>query len=318
MPIEYIENVTGLNRDQRENLIAYLKNLPEVMIIEIHRNHHVVMKQLGHHFLKERSSEFHYSTFLTTLEKMKKLESSPSMKAKLTDSEKRLIDQYRVARINADPPKKKSVKRDKIFIQYRPLIKNLREQGLSWANISVYMKKHHKLKISPAYIQRLFTPPLNGHKNNDDGDYIKTLTKMAHAQRIHLVSEYCKFSESDRIRIHAQKIKISDMHKQYCDDEKKSEFHYSCLLISINDFFFEKLKEKNEYGIEAIRVDKVKKINKRLIKNKIDTNHLEDLLRMRLKGVSWRNISVHFLNQHAISISHTSLKKIYDDIILNK
>lgn len=318
LSIEFIKNVTGFSNDQRASLMSYLGNLPEVMMIDIHRNHHVVIKQMKQHFSNEMASEFHYSTFLMTIEKMKKLEGSPTIKAKLTDKEQSVIDYYKLARINSDPPKRRSVKRDKIFIQYRPLIYNFREQGLSWSKISEYLKRHHKLKISPAYIQRLFTPPLSDHKKTDDSDYIRTLTNMAHTQRKRLVTVYCRFSETDRINVHTKKVKIAHENKLLCVNENKAEFHHACFILAIDHFFFEKLKENNEHRIDKNRLADINKSNKRLIKNKIDDQHIDEIFKMRLNGVSWRKISDHFQSQHTIPVSHTSLKKLYDDIIIQK
>lgn len=308
---DYIKTVTNFSPEYRNSLIGYFSHLPEILQLSLHQSHHIVIKQMNSSFSTDMAPEFHYSTFLMTLENMKKFENSPSMKARLTDKDQRLIDQYRVARINADPPTRKAVKRDKIFIQYRPLIFDLREQGLSWAKISEYLKRYHKLKVSPAYIQRLFTPPMGDQDSRGQDDYIKSLTKMTHGQRKQLVSVYCNFPEPVRIRIHERKMAISTEEKRHCSKDKISEFHHSCFLIAINDIFFQRLKEKSDYSAKNERIDSISR-RKNSLKGRITDDHIKDVHEMRLNRISWRKISDYFLKQYGISISHTSLKKIYD------
>ncbi|WP_459925429.1 hypothetical protein [Desulfatiferula olefinivorans] len=105
---------------------------------------------------------------------------------------------------------------------------------------------------------------------------------------------------------------ISSAEKHHCIKERIPEFHHSCFLIAINEIFFQRLKDNNRYSIKNDGIDLISR-RKNSIKDKITDQHIKELYEMRLNLISWRKISEYFQNQHGIAISHTSLKKLYDD-----
>ena len=52
---------------------------------------------------------------------------------------------------------KPSPKLDRLQGDLLPVVNRLREDGLSWAKVSAYLAKYHKLKVSRGYLQDTFT-----------------------------------------------------------------------------------------------------------------------------------------------------------------
>ncbi len=94
--------------------------------------------------------------FYKTLDKMHYTEYELlHIKTKASKEELEKIQQFR-----AQAVKKKRGKKPKKWIElelkYKHLIKQLRDKGLSWREISEYLKRYHKKKYSPAYLLKFY------------------------------------------------------------------------------------------------------------------------------------------------------------------
>ena len=88
---------------------------------------------------------------------MKSLESAQGTKKALTDEEAEKITELRIQRIIAEKNKgRASQQKHLIEIRFYEEIKNLKEKGLSWREIAIYIKKFHKKKISHGYLQQCY------------------------------------------------------------------------------------------------------------------------------------------------------------------
>lgn len=63
--------------------------------------------------------------------------------------------------------RRKSTVADKIENDLLPLIKELRNKNLSWAEISEYIRKYHRRKISKSYLHKICSIELNEGKESD-------------------------------------------------------------------------------------------------------------------------------------------------------
>ena len=76
-------------------------------------------------------------------------------KSSLSDEELKEIKSLRIKRLLEKKSRKKE-KENTIRKKYFWLIKDLKEQGLSWRKIALYLKKYHKFNVTHGYLQQVF------------------------------------------------------------------------------------------------------------------------------------------------------------------
>jgi hypothetical protein len=156
--LDYIKEITGICADEAESLTKYFAKLPIKIRIETFKLQTDYVRQNRDKLNKEFAAEYYYAMHLLALRSMKRIESGSALKQELTQFEAAKIHKIRVERIKAGRGKKESKKAMLIKDKYLEEIKKLYlEDGLSWREISEYLAKHHKIKISHGYIQQKFT-----------------------------------------------------------------------------------------------------------------------------------------------------------------
>lgn len=101
--------------------------------------------------------EFVYAMHALGLVKMVWMETAQQRKgAKLSEEEFAKMQEIRIDRIKAKKKKKGSPKKEIIRIRFFELIRKLREEGLSWREISDYIATHHKMILTHSYIRESF------------------------------------------------------------------------------------------------------------------------------------------------------------------
>jgi hypothetical protein len=87
---------------------------------------------------------------------MQNIETGQTRKATLTDKDLKRIALIRKERIKADHGKKGSPTKEIVEIRFFELIKKLKGEGLSWRDISKYISKFHKKRISHTYLKQCY------------------------------------------------------------------------------------------------------------------------------------------------------------------
>ena len=101
--------------------------------------------------------EFVYAMHALALVKMVWMETAQQRKgAKLSEEEFAKMQEIRIDRIKSKKKKKGSPKKEIIRIRFFELIRKLREEGLSWREISDYIATHHKTTLTHSYIRESF------------------------------------------------------------------------------------------------------------------------------------------------------------------
>ncbi len=158
MDIQYINNVTGMSVGERDDLIMYFKGLPESVKIIVFFDQRITIKKNGALFLKDKRGEFDYSTFILTIQRIRNIEVGPSKKSKLDKGEMDILYFIKKERIKDNPRRKrkrKVLKTDKI-LKFKSMILQQREEGMSWENISDFLREYYGFKISRNYLYKLF------------------------------------------------------------------------------------------------------------------------------------------------------------------
>lgn len=105
----------------------------------------------------EPDGELSYGAFLRALDNRSRLVDNARLKS--TD-DLEAVTSHRIAVEKARRMSKPSPKYDRLHGDLLPVVKRLREEGLSWAKVSAYLARHHKLKVSRGYLQDTFAEPM--------------------------------------------------------------------------------------------------------------------------------------------------------------
>ena len=155
--ISFIESLTGMSKRVRNDLQNYFSRLPENVRIEVYRYQSDIAKEMREERIKGFNAEFTYSTFLLGVRRIRNLENKVAVKSGvLSQFEEERINNIRLSRIkNKNKPKPDNI-RSMIENKYFVLISTLRGEGVSWRDISTYIKRYHKTTISHDYMCKIY------------------------------------------------------------------------------------------------------------------------------------------------------------------
>ena len=154
--ISEVEKLTGLKDSDRKKLTQYYHAQPDIIKIEVHKLHFDLLNQNKNKSTKQTKCEWVYANFLLALQSMQNIEKAPHTKTKITDEELKKIDSIRINRIKANKKRKPGKTKDLIRMKYYKEIKKLKEQDLSWRDISLYIKKYFRSDISHTHLRNCY------------------------------------------------------------------------------------------------------------------------------------------------------------------
>ena len=151
--LQEVKRLTGFSVKRRDELMRYYGNLPENLRLNVMESQRdLIWKNSKKQKIKGKEIEFFYGMLLRAVNQLQHLETAEQRKQTLTDEEIANIETIRLSRIKADHRKKKSPLKEIIEVRFYDLITRLRGDGLSWRDISAYIARFHKRRISHQYI----------------------------------------------------------------------------------------------------------------------------------------------------------------------
>lgn len=154
--LDYVQDLCRLPAEARFALAKYYDGLPETVRIEAHKIQTDLARQNRSKFVKQKSSEYYYAMFLLALGMMSRIEHGQQRKIQLTDEEAGRISLIRLSRIKAGRKGKGHPTRRLIEIRYFEMISRLKKENLSWREISKYISRFHKHRISHSYLRKIY------------------------------------------------------------------------------------------------------------------------------------------------------------------
>lgn len=154
--LDFVQNLSRLSAEARQDLAKYYVALPEGVKIEAHKIQTDLARQNRSKFAKQKAPEYYYAMFLLALRAMFRIETGQQRKIQLTAKEAQRITEIRLSRIKAGRKTKGNPTRRLIEIRYFEMISRLRKEKLSWRDISAYIGKFHKHRISHSYLRKVF------------------------------------------------------------------------------------------------------------------------------------------------------------------
>jgi len=164
--IKTINELSGTTEAQRATNFRWLALQGEQTKVESMKLQTDLIRQYRREHREQlMTPEFAYAMHALALVKMVWMETAQKRKGSaLSEVEFAKVQDIRIDRIKSKKRKKASPKKEVIRVRYFDLIKKLREEGLSWREVSDYIATHHKTKLTHSYIRESFIE-LSAEKN---------------------------------------------------------------------------------------------------------------------------------------------------------
>lgn len=148
-----------LSPKMADQLLAWYSKQPELEREECHveqkKRINVVMNEARKNRLKMEAAdgELYYRAFLEGIRIRSRLQSNRKLRS-TDDLEAVTAQRIAVEKANVKP--KPSPKLDRLLGELEPVVRRLRDEGLSWAKVSNYLAKFHKMRCGRGYLQKVF------------------------------------------------------------------------------------------------------------------------------------------------------------------
>ena len=147
-----------ISEEERKELLRYFASASIDLQRDIMSKQTEFIRQnkhkLSNYLLRE---DYYLEQLLRAIRRVHFLECQAlSRKSNLSDEELSEIKMLRIKRL-LSRKKRPSEKENTIRKKYFWLIKDLKEQGLSWRKIALYLKKYHKFNVTHGYLQQVFS-----------------------------------------------------------------------------------------------------------------------------------------------------------------
>jgi hypothetical protein len=156
-----------LNADEREELIRDFSRMNEAERIEVHRLQTELLRGNRQRLRGVEQPIAAYSMLLLALDKRRRMLEAPAQKIAL--SSEAAVELSRLRRLAVTGSRKREGEVAKLIrIRWREEIKRLREEGCSWRQVSTYIAKWHKKKVSHTYLSNVFEHLEAQQKDRDE------------------------------------------------------------------------------------------------------------------------------------------------------
>lgn len=149
-----------------------------------------------------------------------------------------------------------------------------------------------------------------------DERYLTTLSGLSGRQRLELSRYYAQLDEERRVYVHWQQRTVF---KHLLADGsahagKGGEANYVALLLSLKSLWEGEQLGLVQGAAAEERPPRQRKPRKQQLRDSLERRFMEQLVYLReQEQLSWRQMAIHFKKQFRKQVSHTYLKKIYDD-----
>jgi hypothetical protein len=152
-----------------------------------------------------------------------------------------------------------------------------------------------------------------------DEHYIEDLTGLKARTRLELAGYYAKLNESDKVEAHRRQVELFRIWRSQNKTErtKDAENNYAALLAALRTMRKIEMSptvnndEQLDVRIQRLKKNRTPKSTK--LKNVIEKRYLTEILRLRGKKLSWRQISAYLKKYFQIQVSHSYISKIVEE-----
>ncbi len=152
-----------------------------------------------------------------------------------------------------------------------------------------------------------------------DERYLTTVSGLSAGQRLALSRYYAQLDEERRVYVHWQQRTVFKhlLTEGQALAGRGGEANYVALLLALKSLWEEETRgavvTAAGHPPEA-RAARPRKARKQQLRDALERRFMDQLVNLReQERLSWRDISAYFKKQFRKQVSHTYLKKIYDE-----
>lgn len=153
-----------------------------------------------------------------------------------------------------------------------------------------------------------------------DQQYVEMLSCLTSEQRRLLVEYYARLDEAGRVEAHRRQREVFKdwLAQGRTAANRGGETNYAALLIALRSILVDEQRMGAAVGAapEQSRqpAAKPRKPRKQQLRSSLERRYLGELVRLREEEqLSWRALSEYFRKQFRKTVSHTYLKRIYEE-----
>ncbi len=147
-----------------------------------------------------------------------------------------------------------------------------------------------------------------------DENYVGLLTGLDQNHRNLLCTAYARLDETSRVNLHRRQRELFRdwVAEGRIPPNRSGESNYSALLLAIRDIL--STDAAGSGNADGTIAGKPRKQRKQRLRNSLEKKYMGELVRLReQENLSWRQLSDHFRKEFKKVVSHTYLKRIYDE-----
>jgi hypothetical protein len=153
---EYIRTLLPrLQRFEYSALCRFYAKLPLLVQVDVHSTQTDIMRTRSGEKQQGKLAEFAFACFVQAIEQIRRLERAADARQAVDPVNAEKTSVMRATRIK-ERKEKSSPARKTIATKYLLLIGQLRKQGMSWRQISEYIKRYHRQQYSHSYLSRVY------------------------------------------------------------------------------------------------------------------------------------------------------------------
>lgn len=150
-----------------------------------------------------------------------------------------------------------------------------------------------------------------------DERYLTTVSGLTARQRFELARYYAQLDEERRVYVHWQQRTVFKhlLADGRANAGKGGEANYVALLLALKSLWEDEQRGAvTGDGALAERPVRQRKPRKKQLRDSLEKRFMDSLIQLREhEQLSWRQLAMHFKKQFRKQVSHTYLKKIYDE-----
>jgi len=149
-----------------------------------------------------------------------------------------------------------------------------------------------------------------------DERFLTTVSGLSGQQRRELVRYYAQLDEEQRVYVHWQQR--TGFKHLLADGRaipgKGGEANYVALLLALKSLWEDEQRGVRGNAGDLEQQPRPRKPRKQQLRDALEKRFMDALIKLReQEQLSWRQIAVQFKKQFRKQVSHTYLKKIYDE-----
>jgi hypothetical protein len=149
-----------------------------------------------------------------------------------------------------------------------------------------------------------------------DERFLTTVSGLSGQQRRELVRYYAQLDEERRVYVHWQQRTVFKhlLADGRANAGKGGEANYVALLLALKSLWEDEQRGAIAGTNATERQSRQRRPRKQHLRDSLEKRFMDALIQLReQEQLSWREIAVQFKKQFRKQVSHTYLKKIYDE-----